>query len=480
MILQPLTKKISQPLWLFLISGFAIFFSELLIMIFLFYLPPLSPLFEAVIDALLLSIMISPILYFSLFRPMVSYITQQEKTEEALVESKSELEKQYKELEIIIAERTYAIKEVNKELSIRNMKLEQRNKEIELLSQMNSLHQICNTTEEAYNVIVSYSLQLFHQDSGELLIINPFNNMLESVASWGPNGNIPNKEASFNMISAENCWALRRGQLHLTRKRTIDVRCKHVAPSSGSDICVPLIAQGEAIGVYHLMISEKEDEYFDENLLKDKEQLAISMSKQISLALSNLKLREKLHDMAIHDSLTGVFNRRYMEEYFKHEIYRAARKGISIGVIILDLDHFKTVNDTLGHEAGDIVLKEIGMFLSNKIRKSDIVCRIGGDEFVIIMPEEPLEVTIERAEELNKEFKLLQKTGEEKKLLENVTLSFGVAAFPTHGATSDEVLKAADQALYTAKDKGRDQVCVSEIIEENVTYHRGTETQSKD
>lgn len=486
MILQPLIKKTSRPLRLFLISGLAIFISELLIMLFLTSIPPLTPLYEAFVDAMLLSFMISPILYFSLFRPMLNYMTQQKKIEEALIQSKAELEEQYKGLEIIIAERTAAIKEANKELSIRNLKLEQRNKEIDLLSQMNTLHQVCNTTEEAYDVIASFSLQLFQNDSGELLIINPSNNLLESVASWGAGraggsrGNTANKESSYHMLSADNCWALRRGQLHLTRKRTIDMRCKHVGPSSGSDICVPLIAQGEAIGVYHLMIVETGEDSYGENLLNEKEQLAISMSKQISLALSNLKLREELHDMAIHDSLTGVFNRRYMEEYFRQEIYRAARKGGSIGVIMMDLDHFKAVNDTLGHEAGDIVLKEIGIFLSNNIRKSDIVCRIGGDEFVIIMPEEPLEVTIERAEQLNRDFKLLQKKGEEKKLLENVTLSFGVATFPTHGSTPDEVLKAADQALYTAKEKGRDQVCVSEIIEENVNYHRGTKTQSKD
>lgn len=483
MIIQPLIKKISRPLRLFLISGLAIFISELLVMLFLTYLPPLTPLYEAVVDAISLSFMISPILYFSLFKPMLNYMTQQKKIEEALIQSKAELEEQYKGLEIIIAERTAAIKEANKELSIRNLKLEQRNKEIDLLSQMNTLHQVCNTTKEAYDVIASFSLQLFQNDSGELLIITPSNNLLEAVASWGAmvsRGNTADKESSYHMLSADNCWALRRGQLHLTRKRTIDMRCKHVGPSSGSDICVPLIAQGEAIGVYHLMIVEAGEDSYGENLLNEKEQLAMSISKQISLALSNLKLREELHDMAIHDPLTGVFNRRYMEEYFRQEIYRAARKGRSIGVIMLDLDHFKTVNDTLGHEAGDIVLKEIGIFLSDNIRKSDIVCRIGGDEFVIIMPEEPLEVTIERAEQLNRDFKLFQRKGEEKKLLENVTLSFGVATFPTHGATPDEVLKAADQALYTAKDKGRDQVCVSEITAENVNYHRGTETQSKD
>lgn len=459
MILQRLKKNSTQPLGLFLITVLAIFFSEVLVMLFLAYLPTLPTYYEAVVDAISLSVMIFPILYFSLFRPMLRYIAQEEKTEEALVQSKSELEKQNKELEIIVAERTDAIKDANRELSLRNITLEERNKEIDLLSQMNSLNQVCNTTEEAYNVITSYSLQLFKNDSGELLIINPSNNLLESVASWG---NISNKELSYSVLCASNCWALRRGQLHLTRKRTIDIRCKHVVPSSGSDICVPLIAQGEAIGVYHLMIAEKEETAHYENLLIEKEQLAVSISKQISLALSNLKLRERLHEMAIHDSLTGVFNRRYMEEYFKQEIYRTARKGTSIGVIMLDLDHFKTVNDTLGHEAGDIVLKEIGIFLSNKIRKSDMVCRIGGDEFVIIMPEEPLEVTIERAEQLNKDFKLLKSEGEEYKLLENVTLSFGIAAFPNHGSSPDEILKAADEALYTAKNKGRDRICVYE------------------
>jgi diguanylate cyclase (GGDEF)-like protein len=177
----------------------------------------------------------------------------------------------------------------------------------------------------------------------------------------------------------------------------------------------------------------------------------------IALTVANLKLRETLRHLSIRDPLTGLFNRRYMEESLERELRRADRKGTSVGIIMIDIDHFKRVNDTYGHEAGDTVLREMGVLLQRHIRGSDIACRYGGEEFTLILTDSPLSVAQHRAEHLREEIKELhiEYRGQD---LGTITLSMGVAAFPQHGATEEALLQAADLALYRAKAEGRDRV----------------------
>lgn len=191
----------------------------------------------------------------------------------------------------------------------------------------------------------------------------------------------------------------------------------------------------------------------------EEQGFALAVADIVSLALANLKLRETLRNQAIRDPLTGLFNRRYMEESLKREMYRAMRRGTKLGIIMLDIDHFKRFNDTYGHAAGDALLQELGNFLQARIRKEDIACRYGGEEFTLILPDSSLEDTRRRAEELREEVKHLhvRYNGEP---IGNVTLSLGVAVFPDHGETAETVLQTADWALYLAKEKGRDQVVV--------------------
>jgi diguanylate cyclase (GGDEF)-like protein len=169
----------------------------------------------------------------------------------------------------------------------------------------------------------------------------------------------------------------------------------------------------------------------------------------------------RLRELAILDPLTGLYNRRYLEETLSLEILRAGRKGYPIGIIMVDVDHFKRINDTHGHAAGDAVLILVGSFLRNQIRSSDVACRYGGEEFILILPEASREITQMRAESICKNVKQIpmQYDGEP---LEAVTLSLGVAGFPTHGPTIDAVLKAADAALYRAKRDGRDRTVAAD------------------
>lgn len=181
----------------------------------------------------------------------------------------------------------------------------------------------------------------------------------------------------------------------------------------------------------------------------------ITKRKHVQAVLETL-----LREQSIRDHLTGLFNRRYLEETLERELHRASRKGLSLGIIMFDVDDFKHFNDTYGHAAGDSVLHELGSFLLGHVRVEDIPCRYGGDEFVVILPDAPQKVIEERAE-------LIYKYAEkfylpyEGQNLEAVKLSIGIAIFPRDGSSSTEILKFADDALYLAKREGRNHVGVA-------------------
>jgi diguanylate cyclase (GGDEF)-like protein len=189
-------------------------------------------------------------------------------------------------------------------------------------------------------------------------------------------------------------------------------------------------------------------------------QLFQTVAEQISLALANLALRETLRRQAIRDGLTNLFNRRYMEETLEREISRAQRKDAGLGLLMIDIDHFKSFNDDYGHDAGDMVLREVGGLLLNRTRKEDVACRYGGEEFLIIIPETGEDDALARAEELQAALCAMHLTYHER-MLREVTVSIGVAVFPRHGSNVDNLLKAADLALYAAKRAGRNRVCLA-------------------
>jgi diguanylate cyclase (GGDEF)-like protein len=225
-----------------------------------------------------------------------------------------------------------------------------------------------------------------------------------------------------------------------------------------------MMAQGEAMGLVVLRKDPQATESSPLELARMSEprrQLAVATAAHISMALANAKLRETLRNQSIRDPLTGLFNRRYMEETLERELHRAARKGVPVGIIMADLDHFKRFNDTFGHLAGDALLRMFGELLASRIRSEDVACRYGGEEFALILPEASLETTRERAEEVREQAKSLQAQLRGQSL-GGVTVSLGVAAFPQHGSTAEAVLHTADAALYRAKAEGRDRVIVAE------------------
>jgi diguanylate cyclase (GGDEF)-like protein len=192
-----------------------------------------------------------------------------------------------------------------------------------------------------------------------------------------------------------------------------------------------------------------------------KQRLAITVAEQVGLAIANIKLREKLRNQSIRDPLTGLFNRRYLEESLERELHRAGRAGQPLPVIMLDVDHFKSFNDTFGHEAGDLVLREVGALLRNHTRTEDIACRYGGEEFILAMPGASSGDAERRAETLRATVKdmALEYRGAS---LAKIGLSLGVAEYPTHAGDVDALVRSADVALYQAKAKGRDRVVITE------------------
>jgi diguanylate cyclase (GGDEF)-like protein len=191
-----------------------------------------------------------------------------------------------------------------------------------------------------------------------------------------------------------------------------------------------------------------------------REQLAVTVASHIALALANLRLRESLRLQSIRDSLTGLYNRRYLNEVLEREVRRAARGQRQLAVVLLDVDNFKALNDTHGHEAGDTFLRELGAFLQKRVREEDVACRYGGDEFVFLLTETSLDTARRRARQLRDGIKTLA-VPHRGQYIAPPTVSLGVALYPDHGGSADELLRAADDALYRAKARGRDCMVVS-------------------
>jgi len=173
-------------------------------------------------------------------------------------------------------------------------------------------------------------------------------------------------------------------------------------------------------------------------------------------------LNRRLAEQAIRDPLTGLYNRRFMEESIARELVRAARNGYPVSLVMCDIDHFKSVNDDYGHQAGDRVLRALGKLLRQRCRSSDIPCRYGGEEFLLVFPDMPGDIAMEWAEHARAAVEALVVRHEGK--IVRVTASFGVAVYPTHGTTARQVMSAADHAQYAAKTAGRNQVKQAPVL----------------
>jgi diguanylate cyclase (GGDEF)-like protein len=200
---------------------------------------------------------------------------------------------------------------------------------------------------------------------------------------------------------------------------------------------------------------------------------ATSAAERVSLALTNLKLRELLRNQSIRDALTGLYNRRYLEESLNRELHRAKRAGRSLSVVMLDLDHFKHFNDTFGHQVGDILLKEVAGVIKGRVRAGDLACRYGGEEFSLIVAEVDTEGTLKCVESIRETIKHLS-LHHRGQTLGTITVSAGIATYPAHADNPEDLIRAADEALYQSKKAGRDCISVYEPLESSSTIEDKT------
>lgn len=330
--------------------------------------------------------------------------------------------------------------------------LQKKNEQITLLVEMSDIMLACGSQEELSYVMAKYSQRLLQFSSDYLFIMHPSKNYLEKAASWG------NPQPHDLTFTPEQCWAIRLGRIHYAGSSRIELMCSHTMFAEQPELsllCVPLMAQNDIYGLLYLEVGLE----FDEN----QQLLITAFAELTALALANVRLRENLRYQSIRDPLTGLYNRRYLEDFLFKQLHQAERTKASFAILMLDLDHFKKINDTFGHDAGDLVLKELGQILNSDIRLGDIAARYGGEEFVLLLYDIDAQAAKMKAENLRSAISNLQvKYGAQP--VGQITASIGISVYPDDAKSPAEVIEAADKALYQAKNKGRNKVILfSEI-----------------
>ncbi len=329
--------------------------------------------------------------------------------------------------------------------------LEQYNKELNILNNMNLLLQAGNTIEEFHSIIAESVSQLFPSDRGIVYMLDESKTTLQIIATWG------DKKIEGQILSPNECWALRLGKSYSADAPLNKKFCTHLSrEGQTADVCVPMTDQNENIGLFYLEFKYAGDsKEKQKRLAEHKKYLAEITAKSIALSLVNFKLRED-HEQSIIDPLSETYSSIYMHDMFGRELHRMARKKSSMGTIVLEVDHFSQFHDTYGREAKDVLLHKMGIFIRRRIRAEDIACRLG-ERFLIILPETSSDTCKQRAEQLRNEVKQLSFMYHGQ-VIRRFTLSLGVSAFPKDGLTQEELFRAADAALSRAKTEGRDRV----------------------
>jgi len=317
------------------------------------------------------------------------------------------------------------------------------------LNRMSELLLSCETRTEAYTVIARSAARLFVGLGGALAVPGEAAGPdLRVVASWGEPGALP------TTFPAGHCWALRRGAIHEVNELTPGTRCRHLSdPPPPAHLCLPLTVRGDTLGLLHLCARAA----LTAAEFADLRTLAVAFSEAAKLALSNIRLQETLREQAIRDPLTGLFNRRYLDETLPRELQLSRRRGEPLAAAMLDLDHFKRFNDAYGHEAGDAVLRAVGALLAGSLRGGDVACRYGGEELTLILPGATLEAARGRLEGLRQalmQTRVLYHGGD----LPAITVSIGVTVAGAQETDAAAVLARADAALFRAKESGRNRV----------------------
>jgi len=333
-----------------------------------------------------------------------------------------------------------------------------RQVQTQMLSLLGEWLQSCKSLDEVYMVAVAHLAKLLPGTSGELYIYSNSRDVLDGVCAWG-------ETKALDHMHPDDCWSLRRGRSYAYGRGDVEFVCAHVMEQQRSTdekgyFCIPIIAHGDTAGLLHVKVERGciDATAQDGSSLMETRMLAIQSAEQISLAVANVKLRDQLRDQSIRDALTGLYNRRYFLECLRCAMSRAGKHEKPLSVISFDADRFKRFNDNHGHDAGDTVLRSLGELLRKMFDGDEVICRLGGEEFAVLLPDVALETACGRAEDLRAATEAMSiRYGDRN--LPRLTLSLGVATFPGGGANPSELLATADAALYRAKAAGRNRVC---------------------
>ncbi len=338
------------------------------------------------------------------------------------------------------------LRRVHDELLASSQTLKERGEVMELLGAMSHRMQATRTDEELAEVISIFVPRVMPDLPGALYAYNNSRNLLVPMSVWGEPRDVGQS------FAPDKCWALRRGQEHYVSGKGKDVVCDHVHEDVVAYHCEPLLASGEVIGVLYM-----------DGILDSEARFRMSvLVENIASAMTNRRLQRDLKEQTIRDPLTGLFNRRYMEEALALEVARASRADTPLCVVMCDVDHFKRFNDEYGHDAGDAVLALVASELGERFRDGDIVCRYGGEEFTIIAPGTTKEDLLRRVENVREAMSKLSPRLRNQ-LLGSITMSFGISQWnPDMERTCADLLKHADAALYQAKRDGRNRTVMYE------------------
>jgi diguanylate cyclase (GGDEF)-like protein len=322
--------------------------------------------------------------------------------------------------------------------------------QVEELFGMTDTLQSAADDSDANDVLRATALRLLPDFSGALYVFNNSRDRLDLSTTWGGIG----VDAYPEHITPASCWALKRGKSHINAATVGALRCGHTKDNRVG-LEIPMMARGHIHGL--LEISSLDGEA--ERRLREIQPLATALADAMSLALSSIALREQLRNQALRDPLTGLYNRRFLEEMLERLGLDAERRRAPMSAIMIDLDHFKRLNDQHGHAAGDAVLRDVGATVMSSLRATDVACRYGGEELAILLPDCSLDMAVGRAEQLRGRIAEISHTRDGV----SVSASFGVASIPETSVRVFDLLATADAALYQAKQQGRDRVAAAPL-----------------
>ncbi|MCC5015422.1 MULTISPECIES: diguanylate cyclase [unclassified Legionella] len=344
----------------------------------------------------------------------------------------------------LLQQKEKSLRELYETVEKEKSQLKSINQKMFTITQLSETFLACNTIDEILESFSSFANKILGFSKGALYLMHNSRNYLEKKITWDDVNHYP------VIFSSNECWALRRGCIHEISEVQPGVVCRHIKEmkqEQQASLCIPLMAQNEILGL--LFINRDSNE---------QNTLIPVVAETVSLAIANIRLKELLHSQSIRDPLTGLLNRRFLDEFMIKQIGQAKRTKTTLVFIMVDIDNFKAINDSFGHEIGDYVLSRLGNLLPSLVREGDLACRYGGEEFLIVIPNcDPKNAKL-FAEKIRNKVSRMRIVIEER--VSNIAISLGVAIYPSDGSSLKELVDAADQALYAAKRQGKNKTII--------------------